>query len=141
MNRPLRVLMVEDNAGDAELAREAFESALPAVSIDTVTDGAQAVAYLKRRPPFETADSPDVVLLDLNLPKMDGREVLAEVKQDERLRRIPIVVLTSSDSEKDVRKSYELGANCYVTKPLGLAESLEALNMIARFWLTMVKLS
>ncbi|HSI06000.1 MAG: response regulator [Myxococcota bacterium] len=140
MTRPLRILMVEDNAGDAEFAREALEGAVPTVAIDAVTDGAQAIAYLKRLPPFENADLPDVVLLDLNLPKVDGREVLAEVKRDERLRRIPIVVLTSSDSEQDVRKSYELGANCYVTKPVGLAESVEALTTIARFWLSMVKL-
>lgn len=140
MKRAKRILLVEDNAGDADFLKESLVALQPGTLIDTVGDGTQALDYLAGKQPYRGVELPDLVLLDLNLPKMDGREVLAAIKSDQRLRHIPVVVLTSSDSERDVSKSYELGANCYVTKRIGLAESLEAIRSIANFWLATVSL-
>jgi CheY-like chemotaxis protein len=140
MNSPIRVLLVEDNPGDADLTRETLQDGKLMMHIDVVSDGVQAVDFLLRRPPFDTALAPDLILLDLNLPKMGGREVLAEIKRHEALRVIPVVVLTSSEADQDVAKSYELGANCYVTKPVGLEAFQSIVHAIESFWFTVVKL-
>lgn len=140
MIRPLRVLLVEDNEADAELTRETLESSKIRIDLEVVNDGLAAIAYLLRRPPFEKARGPDVILLDLNLPKMDGRQVLAEIKQHEDLLQIPVVILTSSDADKDIARSYKLGANCYVTKPVGLEAFQSIVRSIESFWFMLVKL-
>jgi CheY-like chemotaxis protein len=137
---PIRVLLIEDNPGDAELIRETLESGRIRLEIDVATDGEKALAYLKRQPPFEQAPTPGFILLDLNLPRIGGREVLAEIRRDERLRTIPIVILTSSDAEQDIVKSYELGANCYVTKPVGLDAFQQVVRTLEGFWFTIVRL-
>jgi CheY-like chemotaxis protein len=137
---PIRVLLVEDNLGDADLTKETLESGKLRLQVDIVNDGAKALEYLLRRPPYEAAHVPDLVLLDLNLPKVDGRGVLAAMRRNEALRRIPVVVLTSSDAERDVVRSYELGANCYVTKPVGLEAFQEIVRSVEDFWFTVVRL-
>src|SRR5215468_10049461 len=111
---PVEVLLVEDNPGDVLLTREALRDGKVHTRLNVVTDGEQALAYLRRQPPFENAPRPDLILLDLNLPRKNGQEVLAEIKGDEFFRRIPVVVLTSSQAEQDILKSYDLRANCYV---------------------------
>ena len=140
MSSAFRVLLVEDNPGDADLTREALEEGKLMVDISVAVDGVQAIDFLLRRPPYETALLPDLILLDLNLPKMGGREVLAEIKKHPALRVIPVVVLTSSDSESDIVKSYELGANCYVTKPVGLQAFQTIVQHVENFWFTVVRL-
>lgn len=140
MAQPIHVLLVEDNPGDAELTKETLEAGKVHLDIAIVIDGVQALDYLLRRPPFEKAKPPDLILLDLNLPKLGGREVLAEIKQHESLRRIPVVVLTSSDAEQDILKSYALGANCYVTKPVGLEAFQSIVRSVENFWFTVVQL-
>ncbi len=140
MSEPIRVLLVEDNPGDADLAKETFEAGKLHVEIFVAIDGAEAIDYLLLRGRYAEAHKPDLILLDLNLPKMDGRQVLAELKKHEELRRIPVVILTSSDAEADVVKSYELGANCYVTKPVGLAAFQKTVRAVEEFWFTVVKL-
>lgn len=140
MSGPIRVLLVEDNPGDADLTRESLEESRLRLEIDVAVDGAQALDRLFRRPPYEAAEPPDLVLLDLNLPKVGGREVLARLKQDPMLHAIPVVVLTSSDAEHDIVGSYELGANCYVTKPVGLDAFQSIVRSIEDFWFTVVKL-
>ncbi len=140
MNRPLSVLLVEDNPGDADLVIETLEQGKLKLDIAVAVDGAQALARLLRQPPFEAVVSPDLILLDLNLPKVTGREVLARIKQEPGLREIPVVVLTSSDAEHDIVRSYQLGANCYVTKPVGLVAFQTIVQAIEGFWFTVVKL-
>lgn len=140
MTKPIRVLLVEDNPGDAELTKETLEASRVFVEISVVIDGVQALDYLLRRPPFADAEPPDLILLDLNLPRMHGKEVLAEIKRHDALRRIPVVILTSSDAEQDVVKSYELGANCYVTKPVGLQAFQTIVRSVEGFWFSVVKL-
>lgn len=140
MSSAFRVLLVDDNPGDANLTREALEDGKLLIDIAVVVDGVQAVDFLLRRPPFEAALTPDLILLDLNLPKMGGREVLAAIKKHPALRLIPVVVLTSSDSEADIVKSYELGANCYVTKPVGLQAFQSIVQSVENFWFTVVRL-
>jgi CheY-like chemotaxis protein len=140
MSRSIRVLLVEDNPGDADLTKETLEECRLHVEIDIAIDGAEALDRLFRRPPYAQADLPDLILLDLNLPKMSGREVLAQIKQHPTLRKIPVVVLTSSDAEQDVVKSYELGANCYVTKPVGLDAFQAIVRSVEGFWFAVVKL-
>lgn len=140
MSRTIRVLLVEDNPADTELTLDTLATSKLHVKIDVVHDGALALAYLFGRPPYAGVDPPDLILLDLNLPKVDGREVLERLKADERLKRIPVVILTSSDAERDIAKSYELGAACYVTKPVGLEEFRAIVRSIEEFWFTVVKL-
>lgn len=140
MNGPIHLLLVEDNPGDADLTRETLEGSRLPLDIQVVSDGAMAVDYLHRRHPFGTAKTPDLVLLDLNLPKLDGRAVLAEIKDDADLSRIPVIVLSSSDAESDVVASYELGANCFVTKPTGLEAFRSVVRSVEDFWLNLVKL-
>ena len=140
MSAPIRVLLVEDNPGDADLTRETLEEGKLKVQIDVAIDGAAALDFLLRRPPYEHVQLPDLILLDLNLPKMGGREVLVEIKKHDELRVIPVVVLTSSDAEIDITKSYQLGANCYVTKPVGLEAFQAIVRSVESFWFTVVRL-
>jgi len=137
---PIEVLLVEDSPGDVRLTKEAFHDANPSVHLNVATDGVEAMAFLKHQGIYAQAPRPDLILLDLNLPKMDGREVLAEIKKDASLKTIPTVVLTTSESEVDIAKSYALQANCYLSKPVEL-DAFEALvKSINDFWLTKVKL-
>jgi CheY-like chemotaxis protein len=137
---PIDILLVEDNPGDARLAQEAFKDAKVRNNLYRVEDGVEAMAYLHRQDRYSDAVRPDLILLDLNLPKKNGREVLAEIKADDDLKRIPVVILTVSKAEEDILKSYNLHANCYITKPINLDNFLEVVKSIEDFWLTIVKL-
>lgn len=138
--QPVKILLVEDNPGDADLAREALENSKLMNELDVVVDGEQAMDYLHRRGDFPNAPRPDLILLDLNLPKKDGREVLAEIKEDLNLKRIPVVILTTSRDEEDVLKTYNLHANCYITKPIDLTQFMKVVKSIESFWLSIVML-
>jgi two-component system response regulator len=138
--KPIDILLVEDNPGDVDLAREGLESSKMRVTLNVAGDGAEAMAFLRRTGKHAKAPRPDLVLLDLNLPKKDGREVLAEIKSDEDLKRIPVVILTTSKDEEDVLKTYNLHANCYITKPIDLHQFIKVVKSIEDFWLTIVKL-
>jgi chemotaxis family two-component system response regulator Rcp1 len=138
--RPIEILMVEDNPGDVRLTVEALKEGKVRNNFHTVADGEEALAYLRRRGRYAEAARPDLILLDLNLPKKSGREVLAEIKDDPELRRIPVVILTVSQAEQDILKSYNLHANCYITKPVDLDQFLEVVKSIENFWLTVVML-
>jgi CheY-like chemotaxis protein len=140
MSETIRVLLIEDNPGDADLTKETLEENRLHVEIAIAVDGPQARVRRHRRAACDREPLPDLILLDLNLPKMSGRDVLADIKQDPALRNIPVVVLTSSDAEQDIVKSYELGANCYVTKPVGLEAFQSIVRTLDGFWLTVVKL-
>ena len=137
---PIEVLLVEDNVDDAALTRRALEQAKVHNQVHHVTSGVEALAFLRREGRFAGAQPPDLILLDLNLPGMDGRELLKIVKADERLRHIPVVVVTGSHVDADVRESYRLHANAYVKKPVNTQEFLEAVNSIEQFWLQIVRL-
>ena len=136
----LNVLLVEDSPGDVRLTHEAFRDANPSVRLHVTVDGVDAMAFLKNEAPYAAAPRPDMILLDLNLPKKDGREVLAEIKADNSLKRIPTVILTTSDSEQDIVKSYQLQANVYLTKPVRLEDFERLIKVINDFWLTAAKL-
>ena len=138
--RPIEILMVEDNPGDVRLTREALKGGKVLNQLHVVEDGVAALDFLYRRPPHQNAPRPDLILLDLNLPKMDGREVLARIKSDDSLRIIPVVVLTTSQAEEDVLRAYRLNANCYVTKPVDLHQFNRIVQVIEEFWLTVVRL-
>ena len=138
--RPIEILLVEDNPGDVRLTQEALGEAKVRNNLAVARDGVEALSYLRREPPFQDATRPDMVLLDLNLPRKDGREVLAEIKADPELRRLPVVVLTTSSAEKDVLESYNLYANCKITKPVDLDQFVGIVSSIEDFWLTIVKL-
>jgi CheY-like chemotaxis protein len=138
--RPAEVLLVEDNPGDVRLTTEALKEGRVLNQVHVVGDGVEALKFLHREEPYTDAVKPDLILLDLNLPRMSGREVLAEIKADEDLKRIPVVVLTTSQAEEDVLRSYDLHANCYVTKPVDLEQFLEVVKFIEDYWLMMVKL-
>lgn len=137
---PIEILLVEDNEGDARLAREAMRDSKVRNTLHHVWDGEEAMAFLKQQGPHAGAPRPDLLLLDLNLPKKDGREVLSEIKNDPQLRSIPVVILTVSSAEEDVLKSYNLHANCYITKPIDLDQFLKVVQSIEDFWLTIVRL-
>ena len=137
---PIEVLLVEDNVDDADLTRRALEQAKVHNQVHHVTSGVEALAFLRREGRFAGAQPPDLILLDLNLPGMDGRELLKIVKADERLRHIPVVVVTGSHVDADVRESYRLHANAYVKKPVNTQQFLEAVNSIEQFWLQIVRL-
>lgn len=136
---PIQVLLVEDSPGDVRLTREAFREADRSIQLHVATDGVEAMAFLKREGIHEQAPRPDLILLDLNLPRMDGREVLARIKGDAGLKTIPTVILTTSESEADIVKSYELRANCYLSKPVQLAAFEALVKSINDFWLTTVR--
>ena len=137
---PIRILLVEDSPGDVRLTIEALKDGKVRNDLSIVGDGAEALAYLKGEGKYAEAPRPDLILLDLNLPGIDGRELLAIIKQDEKLKRIPIVVLTTSEAEADVLRVYDLNANCYITKPVDLDKFIAVIKAIEDFWLTIVKL-
>jgi chemotaxis family two-component system response regulator Rcp1 len=136
----LEVLLVEDSPGDVRLTREALKDAKVHVNLHVASDGAEAMAFLKREGQHAKAPRPDLILLDLNLPKKDGREVLTEIKESPALKSIPVVILTTSASEEDILRSYLLHANCYITKPVDLEGFLKVVHSIDDFWLSIVKL-
>jgi chemotaxis family two-component system response regulator Rcp1 len=136
----IEILLVEDNAGDARLAQEALRESKITNILHIVSDGVQATDFLFRRNEYKNAVRPDLILLDLNLPKKDGREVLNEIKTDPDLRRIPVVILTMSKAEEDIIKSYNFHANCYITKPLDLEKFITVIKSIEDFWLSIVQL-
>lgn len=136
----VEILMVEDNPADVRLTREAFKDAKVLNNMSVVGDGEEALLFLRRQGNYSDAPRPDLILLDLNLPKKDGREVLAEIKSDPLLKRIPVVVLTTSEDEKDVLKAYDLHVNAYITKPVNLDQFMKVVEAVEDFWLTVVKL-
>jgi CheY-like chemotaxis protein len=138
--KPMEVLLVEDSAGDVRLTREALKDAKVHVHLQVASDGIEAMAFLKREGQHADAPRPDLILLDLNLPKKDGRQVLEEIKQSSTLKSIPVVILTTSASEADILRSYMLHANCYITKPVDLNGFLDVVKSIDNFWLSVVKL-
>ncbi len=138
--KPIEILLVEDNPGDVDLAREGLEESKLRNTLHVVEDGEQAMAFLLREGKYTDAPSPDVILLDLNLPRMDGRELLAEIKLNQDLRHIPVIVLTSSQIEEDIMKSYQLHANCYISKPIGFTEFVKVVRADEHFWFTIVTL-
>ncbi len=139
-NTPVDILLVEDNPGDERLTREALKEGKVFSNLYWVKDGVEAMEFLRRDGKFSGVPRPDIILLDLNLPKKDGREVLQEIKNDEHLRRIPVVVLTTSKAEEDVIRTYNLHANCYVTKPVDLEKFIVVVKSIDMFWLTVATL-
>lgn len=140
MGRSIEILLVEDNSGDIELTLECFEEAKIRNNLHVVRNGEAALAFLRQEGQYSHTPRPDLILLDLNLPRLDGREVLAEVKADANLRRIPVVVLTTSTAEPDIIRTYDLHANCYITKPVNLERFIEVIESIENFWLTVVTL-
>jgi len=134
------ILLIEDNSGDARLAQEALKESKVKNRLHIVNDGMAATDFLFKRNDYKDAPRPDLIILDLNLPKKDGREALAEIKADENLKRIPIVIFTTSKAEEDILKTYNLHANCYITKPLNFDKFMEVIKSIEDFWLTIVKL-
>jgi CheY-like chemotaxis protein len=137
---PIQVLLVEDNSADAQLTKIAFEESKIPVHLNVVEDGVEAMAFLRKQGRYIKMPYPDIILLDLNLPKKDGREVLAEIKIDETLKRIPVVVLTTSQAEEDILKAYNLCANCYITKPVDFDQFVKIIQSIENFWFNIVKL-
>lgn len=138
--KTVEILLVEDNMGDIRLTKEALKEGNIPNHLNTVMDGAEAIKFLFREGKYENAQRPDIILLDLNLPKKDGKEVLAKIKADEELKSIPVVVLTTSTSEADIHKAYDLHANCYITKPVDFNKFIEVVKSIEEFWLNLVKL-
>ena len=140
ISRPIDVLLVEDNPGDVRLTREALKEGKIRNNLHVARDGVEALAFLRREGEHADAPRPDVILLDLNLPRKDGREVLTEVKGDPALRQIPVVILTSSQAEEDICRAYDLHANCYISKPVDLDQFIRVVKSIEEFWFTVVKL-
>jgi len=140
MVRPIEILLVEDNPGDADLAKEALDGGKFHNRLSIVGDGEAAMAFLRHEGVYADAPHPDLILLDLNLPKKDGREVLAEIKADDQLKRIPVVILTTSSAEEDVLKTYNLHCNCYITKPIDVKQFFKVVKSIEDFWLSIVVL-
>lgn len=140
IGKPVDILLVEDSPGDVRLTIEALKEAKIRNTLIVVPDGVEAIAYLRREGKYADVTRPDLILLDLNLPKKDGREVLAEIETDDNLKTIPVVVLTVSNAEKDILKVYNLHANCFITKPINLDQFIEVVKSIAEFWLIIVKL-
>lgn len=138
--RPVEILLVEDNMADVRLTKEVLKDSKVRNNLHFVMDGVEAVSFLRKEGKYQDAPKPDLILLDLNLPKKDGREVLEEIKNDEILRRIPVVVLTTSKAEQDILRSYNLHANCYITKPVDLEQFITVVKSIEEFWFTIVKL-
>ena len=140
IGRPIEILLVEDNPGDVRLTKEALKEDKVRNNLHVVEDGLAALDWLRREGKYDSAPRPDIILLDLNLPKKDGREVLSEIKTDNDLKRIPVVVLTTSKDEEDVLRAYNFNANCYITKPVDLEQFIRVVKAIEQFWLTIVKL-
>ena len=137
---PIEILLIEDNRDDIELTREALKEAKLQNNLHVVRDGVQALAFLHRQDPYADVPRPDLIFLDLNMPRKDGFEVLEEIQAEENLKRIPVVVLTTSDADEDVLKAYDLNANCYINKPVDFQQFLKVINAIENFWFTIVKL-
>lgn len=137
---PIEILLVEDNPGDIRLTVEVLKDAKVCNRLSVATDGIEALQFLRREGKYQQAARPDLILLDLNLPRRDGRELLADIKDDPELRSIPVVVLTTSHAEQDILKSYELHANCYITKPVDLDQFARVVQSIEEFWFSIVKL-
>ena len=140
VGKPIEILMVEDNPGDVRLTMEALRETKMNNNLRVIRDGTEALAFLNREGEYGDASRPDLILLDLNIPGKDGREVLKEIKADERLSRIPVVILTTSQAEEDILKTYDLHANCYITKPVDLNQFVKVVRSIETFWLTIVRL-
>jgi two-component system, chemotaxis family, response regulator Rcp1 len=138
--QPIEILLVEDSPGDIRLTREAFKDSKVLNNLHVVRDGVEAMAFLRREGAYDNAIRPDLILLDLNLPRKNGQEVLAEVKEDPDFKRIPVIILTVSSAEEDILRSYNLHANCYITKPVDLDQFFNAVKGIENFWLAIVKL-
>jgi CheY-like chemotaxis protein len=138
--RPVRILLVEDNPGDARLTQEVFKLNKMPKTLSVVEDGVEALAYLRQEGKYSDAQRPDLILLDLNLPKKDGRQVLAAIKGDDSLRRIPVVVLTTSRDQEDIHHAYDLNANCFLTKPVDFEQFAKLVEAIEEFWLKVVEL-
>ncbi|MEZ4860593.1 MAG: response regulator [Caldilineaceae bacterium] len=137
---PLEILLVEDNLGDVRLILEILKESLWETRIHVAKDGAEALAFLQRKAPYQEAKRPDIILLDLNLPGMDGRELLTIIKHDKLLKRLPVVVLTSSDAEQDIASAYDLHANCFITKPVDLEQFSHVVRAINDFWMTIAQI-
>lgn len=140
MVKSLQILLVEDDPADVELTQWSMKESKLSANLHVVEDGLEALAFLRREGKYANALRPDLILLDLNLPRMDGRTFLAEMRADDGLKSIPVVILTTSEAEEDVVRSYRLGANCYITKPVGLTEFTRVVNSIEEFWFTIVRL-
>jgi len=138
--KAIEILLVEDNPGDARLAQEAIHEAKWENHLNWVHDGIEAIHFLRRQGRYGSAPRPDLILLDLNLPRKDGREVLAEIKQDDHLRRIPVIILSTSDAEEDILRAYKLKANSYISKPVHLNEYVRIVKSLQEFWFSVVKL-
>ncbi|MES9960472.1 MAG: response regulator [Sedimenticola sp.] len=138
--RPIEILLIEDNPGDVRLAQEAMRDGKVVNNLSVASDGEQAMSFLRRVGSYADAPRPDLILLDFNLPRKDGREVLAEIKADPHLLPIPVVVLTMSKAEEDIKKAYDLHANCYITKPIDLDQFIDVVKGIEAFWFTVVQL-
>jgi chemotaxis family two-component system response regulator Rcp1 len=140
LSQSVEILLVEDNPGDIRLIVEVLKEGKINNNLSVVEDGEEALAYLKREGSYQEAIVPDIILLDLNLPKINGTEVLAEIKKDPLLKYIPVIILTTSEAEQDILRAYDLHANCYITKPVNLEQFLTVVRSIENFWLTLVKL-
>jgi CheY-like chemotaxis protein len=140
VTKPIEVLLVEDNPGDAQLTRIALSDGKMCINLSLTEDGVEALEFLRKQGKYAEAPHPDLILLDLNLPRKDGREVLADIKADPRLRRIPVVILTTSQSDEDILQAYELAANCFITKPVDFDQFVKIVKSIEDFWFTVVKL-
>ena len=140
MSKPIEILMVDDNPGDIDLAREALEEGKVSNTLHIAHDGIEALAFLRRQGKYAAVPRPDLILLDLNMPRMSGQETLAEIKKDSTLMRIPVVILTTSQAERDVTASYNLHANCYIIKPVDFGQFMSVVKAIDNFWLSVVKL-
>jgi CheY-like chemotaxis protein len=138
---PVEILLVEDNPGDVRLILEAFREGKIYNHMNVVNDGVEALAFLRREGPYANVTRPDLILLDLNLPKKDGRDVLAEIKEEESLKRIPVVILTTSIAEKDILETHRLHASSYITKPVDFAQFVTVVKLIEEFWFNVIKLS
>ena len=138
--KPIEVLLIEDSPGDVRLTKEALKEGKILNNLNVVNDGVEAMGFLKKEGEYQISPTPDLILLDLNMPKKDGREVLAEIKADTKLKSIPVVILTTSSAEEDILKSYDLHANCYITKPVDLDQFIKVVKSINDFWLNIVEL-
>lgn len=134
--RPVHILLIEDNPGDVRLTQEAFKEGKLTINLDVTMDGVEAIKYLRKQDKYQQVNRPDLILLDLNLPKKDGREVLKEIKADDELKQIPVVILTTSNAEQDIMKSYNLHVNCYINKPVDFDKFFDIIQKIEEFWLS-----
>ncbi len=140
LNAPIEILLVEDNPGDIRLTQEVLKEGKVQNTLSVVENGVQAISFLRKENEYQDAPTPDLILLDLNLPKKDGREVLLDIKNDPELKKIPVVVLTTSQAEEDILKVYDLNANCYISKPVDFGQFIDVVKSIENFWLSIVKL-